>query len=68
MADSPDEDKVVPFGHFFECKHCGHVKGALVFHYAPDENRWACNCGNDLFFVTKEGVFCPNCAAWQEGM
>lgn len=36
---------------------------AKWFHHIspPTDSVFACVCGNPLFFITEEGVFCPNC-------
>lgn len=31
------------------------------------EDRWYCKCGNDLFRLTRECLYCPICERWQYG-
>jgi rubrerythrin len=28
---------------------------------------WHCDCGNELFYVTANGYYCPNCGLTQKG-
>jgi len=41
-----------------KCKRCSGIPKHLI---TPEEDWWHCNCGNDLFFVTRNGFFCPRC-------
>jgi predicted RNA-binding Zn-ribbon protein involved in translation (DUF1610 family) len=53
---------------WMECPKCGSEKG--IFKYAclrEDDPHWTCHCGNDLFYVTPRGYYCPNCGEWQTG-
>lgn len=50
-----------------ECPKCGHMKGHLPFEYEPFGEVWNCSCGNDLFYVQHDVVFCPNCGETQRG-
>lgn len=59
---------VVPIGTIWlECGECHSMKGRFVYHCERDRSHWTCNCGNDLFFATPEGFYCPNCGDWQKG-
>lgn len=55
--------------YWLECPECGTNKGAFQEHcfFAEDSDTpvWSCECENQLFFVTHEGVFCPNCGVYQ---
>jgi len=52
---------VAPVGTVtLDCPDCNTMKGAFVGMTCPDEF-WVCNCGNDLFFISKEGCMCANC-------
>lgn len=45
-----------------ECPACGLTKGAFMNPILRStEPHWRCNCGNDLFFITQTGCYCPNC-------
>lgn len=51
---------------WFECPKCGSGRG--VFRYPCEhegEPMWECDCGNNLFHVTPERVFCPLCGVTQ---
>ena len=59
---------VSPVGSLWlECPCCGLEKGRLIFPILRDFPHWICNCGNDLFRVTEEGYYCPNCGVWGSG-
>lgn len=49
-----------------ECPECHTMKG--VFNYAvtpPDDvDVWTCSCDNQLFYITPEGHWCPNCGQY----
>lgn len=48
-----------------QCPACRLHRGKRMGLTIPGEDRWVCNCGNDLFLVTKDRVFCPQCATFQ---
>jgi Zn finger protein HypA/HybF involved in hydrogenase expression len=50
-----------------ECPKCGTMRGTWKFDVSRDEPYWTCNCGNKLFYMTPEGMFCPRCGDWQVG-
>jgi len=54
---------VVPVGtHELECPSCHTMKGVFKHHLAPVTNEvWACNCGNQLFFILKDNIQCCEC-------
>jgi DNA-directed RNA polymerase subunit RPC12/RpoP len=59
---------VAPAGtRFFECPSCASGKGFFKHPFYPEEDTysWACNCGNDLFFVQTDGILCPGCGTLQ---
>lgn len=51
---------------WLECPACGLERGRFKHHHEREDMHWECACGNDLFSITPEGVYCPNCGAWQE--
>jgi len=56
---------VAPTGTtFLECPECKTMKGKYRFEFQP-ETRRVCNCGNDLFHLTREGHLCPRCGIYQ---
>lgn len=51
-----------------ECPACHLMKGHFVYPCCrEDYYHWHCACGNELFRVTREGYYCPNCGEWQAG-
>ncbi len=57
---------VAPAGTvWLDCPECHSMKGIHIFSCVRKEEHWTCNCGNDLFHITKEGTYCPNCGTWQ---
>lgn len=50
-----------------ECPECRSMKGHWKFEFAPAEGTkvWACNCGNQLFYLTPDGHLCANCGIYQ---
>jgi hypothetical protein len=43
-------------------------KGRFLGHVVPSGGYvWFCPCGNELFKLTPEGVFCPMCGKYQVG-
>lgn len=58
---------VAPIGvTWMECPACSAEKGYFIYPCLRDGNHWTCNCGNDLFQITQEGTYCPNCGNWQQ--
>lgn len=57
---------VVPVGTTeFECPECHAHKGRWRFEFTPPGGMvWTCNCGNQLFNSTPDGVFCPQCGTF----
>lgn len=59
---------VVPVGVVgLECPKCGIMKGFLRYPVERQELEWTCNCGNRLFRITPDGIYCPHCGDWQQG-
>lgn len=59
---------VAPVGDIWlECQRCGTYKGRFKYHSERDGEHWLCNCGNDLFYLMREGLYCPRCGSWQHG-
>ena len=52
---------------YIECPSCSLMKGKFIHVFEMDDPHWVCNCGNDLYRINAEGVYCPNCGAWQDG-
>lgn len=59
---------VAPAGSLWlECPKCRHDWGRYVEHVQREGPHWHCACGNDLFYVTPEGSYCPMCGVWTKG-
>ena len=60
---------VVPAGTvWLECPKCGSMKGLMKYSCErKDTMHWTCQCGSQLFHITQEGTYCPNCGTWQCG-
>jgi hypothetical protein len=57
---------VAPQGpEWLDCPQCQLMRGHYRFHCEPEGEAWACNCGNQLFYVMRNGICCPNCGALQ---
>jgi hypothetical protein len=57
---------VAPVGTtVLECPDCKAMAGQFKFLCAPSANVRTCECGNQFFYITQEGHFCPNCGVWQ---
>lgn len=59
---------VAPVGTvWFECPNCHAHKGHFTFECGLPNGTLVrtCKCGNQLFNLTPEGHFCPNCGTWQ---
>lgn len=48
-----------------ECPDCHSLSGIFDFLFRRDEEEWSCSCGNDLFYVARSGIYCPNCGKIQ---
>lgn len=59
---------VAPLGTTqLECPSCKALKGHWKFEHYPSVGQLVlqCNCGNQLFYLTKEGHMCANCGIYQ---
>lgn len=49
----------------FECPQCNAPEGRHILHWPAGELVWGCDCGNNLFFLTSDGLCnCPNCGQY----
>lgn len=48
------------------CPSCSLERGRFIYPFYRKDEHWMCGCENDLFLVTREGVYCPNCGCWQQ--
>ncbi len=47
---------------WLQCPNCETEKGRFEWPVlAKEVSHFECNCGNDLFHITEEYVYCPNC-------
>lgn len=59
---------VAPVGVLWlECPACTLERGRFVAQHERDEPHWHCLCGNTLFYVVRDGYYCPNCGTAQQG-
>jgi len=61
---------VAPVGTsgWLECPQCHLLRGRLIYPcLKADALHWKCHCGNDLFYVTPQGYYCPQCGVNQTG-
>ncbi len=59
---------VAPSGvPLLECPSCHTLKGAWIGPVVPPDGEevWQCQCGADLFWVSRNGVRCPRCGLAQ---
>jgi hypothetical protein len=57
---------VVPVGStWLECPSCTLTAGRMRYPVQRPGAHWTCKCGNDLFHVTPDGMYCPSCGADQ---
>ena len=65
---------VSPIGTtWLECPFCMALSGRYINHVeravteGGQVEHWTCPCGNDLFYISREYIYCPVCGATQEG-
>ena len=49
------------------CDECGSEKGLFTYPVVKEGDHWSCGCGNDLFYITRDAIYCPACGNDQEG-
>lgn len=47
-----------------ECPSCGSSKGVFKHMVLRSCDHFQCNCGNFLFHIAPQGIYCTNCATW----
>lgn len=58
---------VVPVGEtLFECPSCRSMQGRFRYEVVPSCDVWECQCGNQLFYITPDGHWCPRCGILQQ--
>lgn len=66
LACKHEWEAVAPLGTIWlDCPECTLERGRFIGPCERDGSFWRCNCGNHLFEITPEGVYCPNCGVWQ---
>jgi hypothetical protein len=70
LACKHEWQAVVPAGadvSKMQCPECATMRGTFATHIETAGSHWNCSCGNHLFAITAEGVYCPCCSQWQFG-
>lgn len=49
-----------------QCPRCGAEKGFLVHPVEKEGDHWMCDCGCDVFHLTRYGPYCPICGRWND--
>lgn len=58
---------VAPVGTtWLECPSCSLLRGRFINCVDRPNDTWHCDCGNELFVITRGGAYCPNCGVWQK--
>ncbi len=53
---------------WLKCPECHKNSGRLINHVEKSgEMHWTCSCGNDLFYIQPDKIYCPNCGETQDG-
>ncbi len=52
---------------WLQCPSCKLTRGRFKYPHQREGLEWKCNCGNDLFHLKPEGMYCPNCGNWVTG-
>lgn len=67
MSCRHEEVTVAPLGVIdMECSACGSMKSRWKGEFRPDDDVSTCKCGNQMFYMTPQGHFCPNCGDYQK--
>lgn len=60
QASTPVGDPWMP------CPSCGTHRGIFKFTFLRAQDpHWTCQCGNQLFYITRDGAYCPACGDFQ---
>lgn len=51
---------------WLECPACTLKRGRYLERVQEPGPHWHCNCNCDLFYVTPDGYYCPNCGEAQK--
>lgn len=66
MACAHEWTAVAPTGTVhLDCPSCHLEKGYFVGPHLIGTDVWTCNCGNTLFKINPQGIYCPHCGSWQ---
>lgn len=50
-----------------ECPECHALKGVIRGMAIAEGEIFICDCGNDLYFIYRNGMLCANCGVWAKG-
>lgn len=50
---------------WLQCPACHLQKAKFKWPFYFGESNWNCGCGNDLFRISPDFVYCPNCGREQ---
>ena len=50
---------------WIDCPQCGLEHARPQGNIQKPEPHWGCSCGNDLFYMTPDGAYCPLCGTAQ---
>jgi predicted RNA-binding Zn-ribbon protein involved in translation (DUF1610 family) len=50
---------------WLECPECHTMMGRFIHHAEMSTAHWVCECGNDLYYVTDDYIYCPVCGREQ---
>lgn len=65
-ATAPYDPAGTAPSHRLECPSCHTMNGMFKFDYLPQEAVLTCHvCDNQLFYVTRQGNFCPRCGHYE---
>jgi Zn finger protein HypA/HybF involved in hydrogenase expression len=46
---------------WLECEKCGTMKGRFKNPIVRGKTLYHCECGNELFQISENGIYCPMC-------
>jgi len=51
---------------WIQCPNCEAMKGFLIHPVEKEGEHWTCECGCDVFHLTRLGPYCPVCGSWHD--
>ena len=62
LACKHEWEAVAPLGQVhLECPACSTHLGVWRHPFVREEEHWRCRCGNELFSITRNCIYCPAC-------